>query len=460
MISINLIKLTSITNGILYCSNYATLHSISIHSITTDTRKITPKCLFIALIGKNFDAHMFVNEAISKGAAALLLEKQCYPKNVIPQIIVQNTTIALGKIASWIRDQTNATVIAITGSSGKTSVKEMTSSILKNCGNTISTFQNLNNNIGVPLTLLNLNKSHKYAILELGANYPKDIEYTTKITKPNIALINNIYHSHLAGFKSLFGVAQAKQEIFLGLRKNGIAIYNKDSNYWSKWKKNLLTQKIINFSIKKNSTIFASNITTSNQGSKFKIHSPNGEIYVTLPLLGYHNISNALAAATIAISINIPLEIIKIGLSSLPILKNRLQIIRLNKYKTIINDTYNANTASMIVAIKILENISGYKLFVAGDMLELGKNDVLYHKIIGNTIYNSNINEVFSIGKLSKEISIASKKGHHFYNSDELLKNLKNKLLNKKIITILVKASRSEKLDVIVEQLIKEYHKA
>ncbi|XBC39924.1 MAG: UDP-N-acetylmuramoyl-tripeptide--D-alanyl-D-alanine ligase [Buchnera aphidicola (Chaetogeoica yunlongensis)] len=458
MIPISLKQIQYITNGKLYYSGkLCHVNSIKICSISTDTRKITPGCLFIALIGKKFNAHSFIHEAITKRARALLIQTKYLKKCNIPQIIVKNTNIALGQIAAWTRKQVNTTIIAITGSSGKTSVKEMTASILKNHGNTISTFHNLNNHIGVPLTLLKLKKFHKYAVIELGANYPKNIEYTVNITKPNIALINNIYNAHLAGFKNISGVAAAKKEIFLGLPKNGTAIFNQDNNFWPMWKKSLSTQKIISFSMKQNSTVFASDIKINNKGSKFKLHCPQGEIYISLPLLGHHNISNALAAASIAISLNIPLKIIQTSLAKLPLLKNRLQSIRLNKYKTVINDTYNANVGSMAAAIKVLEKMPGYKIFVSGDMAELGKKNIFYHKTVGNYLYNSNINKVFSIGDLSKNISKNSKKGQHFNNSQNLLDALINKLLNKKIITILVKASRIYKLEKIVQKLIETY---
>ncbi|XBC43503.1 MAG: UDP-N-acetylmuramoyl-tripeptide--D-alanyl-D-alanine ligase [Buchnera aphidicola (Meitanaphis flavogallis)] len=454
MIPISFYQICRITKGYFFNKNNVKINNLIFHAISTDSRTITPGCLFIALIGKNFDAHNFVYAAMKKGATAVVLEKKLDIK--LPQIVVQNTTLALGNIAFWIRQQSNASIIALTGSSGKTSVKEITTSILQCYGKTLSTFKNFNNNIGVPLTLLNLDLSYKYAVIEIGANHPKEILYATKLTNPNIALINNIYYSHLDGFKSLLGISKSKQEILCTLPKTGTAIFNADSHHWSRWKKNINSQNIIWFSIKKKSQFFASNIVIDNTGSSFILHSPNGVINVNLPLLGFHNISNALAAAAIAITLNIPLQCIQLGLSKIPILSGRLETITLSQHKTIINDTYNANVASMIVAIKVLENMPGYKIFVSGDMSELGKMSTMYHKIIGNVIYISDINEVMSIGKLSKSISINSKKGNHYTNINTLIKDLTKKIFMYEKITILIKGSRSENLERIVKKLVEE----
>ncbi|WP_261979398.1 Mur ligase family protein [Buchnera aphidicola] len=243
MITLSLKKIAEITKGQLYGKD------LFIDNIVIDTNKIIPGCLFIALIGKKFDAHIFIDDAIKKGCSSIIIQKKiiCH----ISYILVENTSIALGQIASWIRKQTYAQVLAITGSCGKTSVKEMTASILRQTGSTISTIDNLNNKIGVPMTLLQLTKNHKYAVVELGANKPGEITYTSNITKPEIILINNIQYAHLQGFKSLLGVSRAKSEIFSGLKSNGTVIINLDSNHLSQWKKEIKQRNILYFSIKK-----------------------------------------------------------------------------------------------------------------------------------------------------------------------------------------------------------------
>ncbi|WP_430393312.1 UDP-N-acetylmuramoyl-tripeptide--D-alanyl-D-alanine ligase [Buchnera aphidicola] len=247
MISLSLKKIAFITNGKL-CGI-----DLLINEIIIDTNKIIPGCLFIALIGKKFDAHIFINEAIKKGCSAFITQKDI--KSYVSYIIVENTSIALGQIAGWIRNKTNAKILAITGSCGKTSVKEMTASILKKNGNTISTINNLNNNIGVPITVLQLTKKHKYAVIELGASNPGEISYTSNIIQPEIILINNIHCAHLKGFKSLLGVSKAKSEIFSGLKPNGTVVINLDSHHLSQWKKYIKKNNILYFSIKKKNIV-------------------------------------------------------------------------------------------------------------------------------------------------------------------------------------------------------------
>jgi UDP-N-acetylmuramoyl-tripeptide--D-alanyl-D-alanine ligase len=245
MIPISLETISKITNGILYGNSKKYFNKIVIH-----TKDIIPNCLYIALIGKKFDAHNFISEAIKRGSGAVLVEKKT--EFDIPQVVVPNTLTALGNIASWTRKQVKTHIVGLTGSAGKTTVKEMTASILRECGTTLSTYDNFNNNIGVPMTLLRLTHTYKYAVIELGANNPGEIAYIAHLTSPHIALINNIYHSHLQGFKSLTGVAYAKQEILNHLLPFGTFIMNKDSNHWLKWKKNIRSdQKVLQFSIKK-----------------------------------------------------------------------------------------------------------------------------------------------------------------------------------------------------------------
>jgi len=250
MISLSLKTIALITNGQLYGTD------LFIDKIIIDTKKIIPGCLFIALIGKNFDAHVFIKDAIKKGCAAIITQKNIMFHT--PYIIVENTSIALGQIASWIRKKTNTKILAITGSCGKTSVKEMTASILKKNGNTTYTIDNSNNNIGVPMTLLQLTREHKYAVIELGANKPGEISYSSNISQPEIILINNIHYAHLQGFKSLLGVSKAKSEIFSGLKSNGTVVINLDSHHLSKWKKDIKENKILFFSIKKKNTVIFS----------------------------------------------------------------------------------------------------------------------------------------------------------------------------------------------------------
>ncbi|QTM69298.1 hypothetical protein HIC20_02160 [Buchnera aphidicola (Hormaphis cornu)] len=244
MICTSLKIITQITNGVLLGDQ-----TITIKKIVLNSKNVSPKSLFLAIIGKKFDAHDFCKEAINKGCSALLVQRKI--PTTFPQIIVKNTLIALKKIAKWNRDQFNPIMIAITGSLGKTSVKEITANILNHYGHTLYTQYNYNNAIGVAITLLNLNKSHQFAVIELGASKPGEIYSSVQLVRPFLVLINNIYPVHLQGFKSLSGIARSKQEIFSGLSKKGIAILNEDSNNWSEWKNKLHKTKVFFFSIKK-----------------------------------------------------------------------------------------------------------------------------------------------------------------------------------------------------------------
>ncbi|WP_238967842.1 UDP-N-acetylmuramoyl-tripeptide--D-alanyl-D-alanine ligase [Buchnera aphidicola] len=243
MISMSLKKIASITNGVLYGKN------ITIDHISINSKKILPNTLFIALKGNKFDGHMFIEEALAKGCCAIVTTKKII--SFISYIIVEDTTIALGKIASLLRNIIQPKILAITGSCGKTSVKEMAASILQKTHHIIYTTNNENNHIGVPITLLKLKATDKYGLIELGTNNPGEIRYISKISQPNIALINNIYHSHLAGFKSLLGISKEKSEIFSYLKNNSIVIINLDSHHLSKWKKKIKNRKIFYFSIEK-----------------------------------------------------------------------------------------------------------------------------------------------------------------------------------------------------------------
>lgn len=364
MIPMSLKKIANITNGLLFGKN------IIINNISINTKEIIPNTLFIALKGKQFDAHFFIKEAIKKGCSAIITNRKII--SCISYIIVEDTTIALGQIAACLRNIINPKILAITGSCGKTSVKEMTASILKKKHNIIYTINNQNNHIGVPITLLKLKKTDKYAVVELGTNNPGEIDYISKITQPNIALINNIYYSHLEGFKSLLGISKEKSEILSYLKNKGTVIINLDSHHLSQWTKKIKNKKIFYFSIKKKkeSDFFATNIKIHANQTCFTMHTPSGTINIVLPYLGYQSISNALAASALSFAVHIPLKQIQVGLLEAPIIPGRLEPIKLSKNTILINDTYNSNVASMIIAIKILEKMPGYKILVIGDMAD------------------------------------------------------------------------------------------
>ncbi|OCG02589.1 UDP-N-acetylmuramoyl-tripeptide--D-alanyl-D-alanine ligase [Gilliamella apis] len=446
MIPLVIKQIAKIVNGTSY---YIPDEELTIKEICTDSRKITDQSLFIALVGEKFDGHLFAKQAIDDGAIAVIVNRKI--DNDIPQIVVNDTYIALGQLAEFVRDQSSAKFVALTGSSGKTSVKEMTANILQQCGETLYTQGNFNNDIGVPLTLLRLKKQDQFAVVELGANHIGEIAYTTRLVKPNSALINNIALAHIEGFGSLDGVATAKGEIFEGLADNGIAIINLESCS-DKWLKNLKNKTVWAFStVDSSADFYASNIKMMDQ-TVFTLHTPIGESEISLPLVGEHNISNAIAASALAISVGASLTQVKNGLAASKPVKGRLYPVRLNQTQLIWDDCYNANVGSMSAAIHVLATQPGYKVLVVGDMAELGNDANIYHQQIGELAKQQNIDCVVSVGQLSELISQFSGVGHHFIDKQSAVDYLLNLLRLHPTLTMLVKGSRSAKMeDLIVE---------
>ncbi|OCF97267.1 UDP-N-acetylmuramoyl-tripeptide--D-alanyl-D-alanine ligase [Gilliamella apicola] len=446
MIPLVIKQIATIVNGTSY---YIPDEELTIREICTDSRKITDQSLFIALVGEKFDGHLFAKQAIDDGAIAVIVNRKI--DNDVPQIVVNDTYIALGQLAEFVRDQSTAKFVALTGSSGKTSVKEMTANILQQCGETLYTQGNFNNDIGVPLTLLRLKKQDQFAVVELGANHIGEIAYTTRLVKPNSALINNIALAHIEGFGSLEGVATAKGEIFEGLADNGIAIINLESCS-DRWLAMLKNKTVWTFSIHNSAADFyASNIEIMDQ-TTFTLHTPIGDSEITLPLVGEHNISNAIAASALAISVGASLTQVKNGLAASKPVKGRLYPVRLNQTQLIWDDCYNANVGSMSAAIQVLATQPGYKVLVVGDMAELGNDANIYHQQIGELAKQQNIDCVVSVGQLSELISQFSGVGHHFIDKQCAVDYLLNLLRLHPTLTMLVKGSRSAKMeDLIVE---------
>ncbi|PPI86596.1 UDP-N-acetylmuramoyl-tripeptide--D-alanyl-D-alanine ligase [Candidatus Pantoea edessiphila] len=447
MIPIFLSTLAKITKGKLYGKD-TLLDNISI-----DTSKIQLGTLFIAIIGKQFDAHNFVDHAINQGAKALLVNR--YLPISIPQVIVKDTSLALGTLSSWVRNQVKTRVVALTGSAGKTSVKEMTASIFRQCGKTLCNKDNLNNKFGVSLTLLQLSTEHKYAVIELGANHPGEIDYITKITCPESVLVNNIAEAHLEGFGSMANIAKAKGEIFYHLHEKGTAIINDDSHGMLHWKKYLNNKKTWTFSLKKNtSDFFAYNIKINKNYTSFCMHTPDGLVKPNIPITGTHNIYNALAASALSLSIGIPLDAIISGLATFNPIPGRLFPIYLSKNKILLDDSYNSNIGSMKVAIELLSSMPGYRVMVVSDIAELGLESERLHRKLGVYAKNMAIDLVISIGTLSYLISQNSKIGKHFTSKKLVVKYLKLLLFKYENITILIKGSRNANMEEVIKELL------
>lgn len=446
MIPISLSELSTVLGAeLLYPAD------LIVNDVVIDTRKVSAGCLFIALKGERFDGHDFAEQAIANGAAALLVSRRLSIN--VPQLVVKDTRIALGQLGQWAREQASARIVALTGSSGKTSVKEMTAEILRQCGSVLYTAGNLNNDIGVPLTLLRLTPEHQFAVIELGANHIGEIAYTVDLARPEAALVNNLAAAHLEGFGSIAGVAQAKGEIFSRLPENGTAIINLNSNDLSQWRTNLANRKVWRFSTEyqPDADFYAADICLSQTDTEFTLHSPLGERKIVLPLLGLHNVANALAAAALAMSVGAGLDAVVEGLKLSKPVAGRLFPVRLSENQLLLDDTYNANVGSMTAAAEVLALMPGYRVMVVGDMGELGDDAELCHEQVGEVSRILGIDCVLSLGNLSRLISMKNGRGEHFTDKDALVEHILALLKQHKIITLLIKGSRSAAMEQVIQ---------
>lgn len=430
--------------------------NVQVEEINTDTRKSISNSLFFALKGEKFDAHQYLEQAVAQGALALVVQQENSSIS-IPQLVVKDTRIALGKLAKWLREKINPRIVAMTGSSGKTTVKEMTASILQHtAGNpeaVLFTNGNFNNDIGVSLTLLRLTEKHRFAVIELGANHQNEINYTTKLVQPNAALINNIAPAHLEGFGSLAGVVQAKGEIYRGLTKNGVAIINAEHNHLDIWQKEISNHAIQYFNGKDYSV---RNVQGNEQGSTFTLVSPQGEIDISLPYLGEHNVKNALAATALAMNVGATLADVKAGLEQRSQVKGRLFPIQVTPNLLLLDDTYNANKDSLCAAIDVLKSYDAFRILCVADMKELGENSLAIHREVGQYVKSSNLDLVCSYGNESAVISEAVL-GKHFTDKTEMVDFLvpliENQLQQNNKVVVLGKGSRSMKMEDVIYSL-------
>lgn len=446
-------------NQFLSCSEIAkkvggVLHGkdIQLDSVATDSRLVQSNQLFVAIQGERFDAHDFVADLVGKAGAALVHKKiDCD----LPQIVVEDTLQGLADLASAWRKEFTKPLIALTGSNGKTTLKEMLSAILSVEGNVLFTHGNLNNHIGVPLTLLRLRAEHDFAVIEMGANHFGEIDFLTKIGQPDVAVLNNAGAAHLEGFKNLEGVAQAKGEIFIGLGTQGVAVINADDQFADYWKDLNQDREIITFGINNEATI--SGHLSSDGGLVIKVG--NEEVRANLKLLGRHNAMNALAAMAAATALGIKLETVVKGLESMLPVKGRLAPISGINNSQILDDTYNANPDSVVAALSVLAQRKN-TVFVLGDLGELGENPEKVHEKIGEKAKSVGINHMYCLGKHSaKACDTFGTNGRSFDEMDDLLESLKKDVAENlpKNVTILVKGSRFMKMERAVEALSIEY---
>lgn len=425
---------------------------VNVASVGTDSRSIAKGQLFIGICGEKFDGNTYAESAIKQGASAALVSEQ--NTMVKPIVVVDDTRKALGGLAMYWRKKFTIPLVAVTGSNGKTTVKEMIAAILKSAGaDVLSTEGNLNNDIGMPLTLLKMRAKHAYAVIEMGMNHEEEIRYLTNIAQPKVAVVINAGTAHIGELGSRDAIARAKGEIFEGLVDGGIAVINADDSFYDYWKNLNKDNSVLSFGFKSSADVSAE-FKLSDKGSGIALKTPNGRIKFHLSLLGEHNVSNALAASAVAVALGVSNDDIASGLRQFNNINGRLSWFEGLHGATVIDDTYNANPDSMKAAIDVLVKQNAQSVFVMGDMGELGMGAEAMHADIGFYAKQKNISRFLSFGELSNSSSLAfGGSGQHFESIENLIEVLKACMQSD--VTVLVKGSRFMKMERVVQQIIK-----
>lgn len=421
-------------------------------AVATDTRTIRSGDLFVALRGERFDAHAFVAEAAAAGAAAAVVERAS--DAAIGQIVVGDTFDALSTLARHWRGRFNLPVVALTGSNGKTTVKEMLASILRaQAGDdaVLATRGNLNNHIGVPLMLLELRAQHRYAAIEIGMNHPGEIARLAAITRPTVALVNNAQREHMEFMATLDAVAQENAAVYAALPADGTAVVNADDAYAAYFRRAAGAHRVVDFGIDQPAAV-SGGYVLKHLSSEIQLRTPAGEASVTLAIPGLHNVRNALAACACAHAVGITPATMSAGLNSFRPYRGRLQVKRAASGATVIDDTYNANPDSVRAAIDVLAGCPAPTVLVLGDMGEVGANGAEYHREIGAYARRGNISSLFAIGDQSRDaVSAFGAAGAHADSIDDLLSMVRS--CDVPGATLLVKGSRFMRMERVVDAL-------
>lgn len=431
---------------------------ISAWRIQTDTRAIQPGDIFLALKGERFDGHQFALQAIAKGAVAILVSETL--PTPAPQLVVSDTRLALGQLGQYHRlRMPDLSVVALTGSSGKTTTKEMLGSIVSLAGPTLMTRGNLNNDLGVPMMLLELMPSHRYAVMELGANHRGEIAYTTQLVQPQVAAVLNIGTAHLGEFGGREGIAHAKSEIFQGLSPTGIAVLPRQVDYSEILQEAAQNQPILEWG--DGAEVCASDIELLPDSSRFVLNYQGAQQPIQLPFAGRHNVDNALAAASMALALGMTMDIIARGLASATTIKGRLVFHRKNGM-TLIDDTYNANPHSVLAAAKVLSTQAGQRYLLLGDIAELGEESRQEHYRLGTQLAALPLAGLLCVGEFAPD-TVAGAQAHGmaaaqaFENKEALLAQLQTRLsLCSDPLAVLIKGSRSARMETLVDALLEK----
>jgi len=415
---------------------------------STDSRTLPPGALFFALRGEQFDGHRFIAEAVHHGASGAVVEREVAGAG-LPLLAVKDTRQALGQLAGAWRQRFQVPMVAVTGSNGKTTVKEMLAAIFSPLAPTLITPGNFNNDVGVPLTLFGLGNEHRFGVIEMGANHAGEIAALTVLVRPQVAVITQCAPAHLEGFGSVEGVARAKSEIYAGLEAGGTAVINADDDYAEFWRSACAGRQQLSFGLRPGADVTATSVEVAGNGMSFLLGCRGQQRRILLQLYGRHNVVNALAATACAFALNIPLERIAAGLESMRAVKGRLQLKAGRHAARVLDDTYNANPASLGAALGVLESFPGRRWLVLGDMGELGPTAQELHARAGASARAAGVERLFALGPLSRFAVQAFGAGAgHFASSTDLVTELGPALAAD--VTVLVKGSRAMAMERVV----------
>jgi UDP-N-acetylmuramoyl-tripeptide--D-alanyl-D-alanine ligase len=424
--------------------------------VVSDSRTLEPGQLFVALKGPTFNGNDFLDAARERGAAGALVEAA--QSVALPQIVVGDTQVGLTRAAASWREGFSGQLVGVAGSNGKTTAKEMTAAILSEAGKCLATHGNLNNHIGVPLTLLRLSPAHRYAVVEMGANRAGDVAGLVRIARPSIGVITNAGAEHLEGFGSLDGVARAEGEMVAGLAPAGTAVINADDEFFELWR-SLTPARVISFGLRASADFRASDVRTAVGANAFsttfRLHAPAGSADIRLALGGAHNVANALAAAAAAASAGATLTHIVAGLAAVRAVPGRLQFKQAASGAWLIDDSYNANPSSVRAAIEVLATLSGRRWLVLGDMAELGEHAVSAHTDMGEFARQHGVERLYALGGLAALAAESFGAGAQaFTDAPSLTASLSGALATAgPEVRLLVKGSRVNRLERLVDAL-------
>jgi UDP-N-acetylmuramoyl-tripeptide--D-alanyl-D-alanine ligase len=423
--------------------------------VSTDSRTLKPGALFVGLRGPNFDGTAFVQAAAAQGAIGALVERAA--PGALPQVLVRDTLHALQELAKNWRAEFRLPLVAVAGSNGKTTAKEMTAAILSRMGPCMATHGNLNNHIGVPVTLMRLEPSHRSAVIEMGANAVGDVAGLMQVAQPTAGLITNAGAEHLEGFGSLDGVAQGEGETVACLAPEATAIINADDAYAGYWRGISGAKRIITFGVHAHADFAARDVFQGIErgefATRFTLVSPLGERAIMLKAGGAHNVGNALAAAAAASAAGASLEDIALGLADFRAVAGRLQLKAGSRGSWIIDDSYNANPSSVRAALEVLRSLTGVTWLVLGDMAELGEVSQDSHAHMGSYARACGVKRLFAMGPLSsRAVETFGAGGEWFADADSLTRRLQAEISPG--VTVLIKGSRINRLERVVQALI------